>query len=73
MSSAINPTSPPSDNDEPRTIVYDPSDPFWQDTEDDDDDMDFVPAEGGSDPDEDDEGDISFHGSLTHAIFAGHA
>ncbi|OAL56614.1 WD40 repeat-like protein [Pyrenochaeta sp. DS3sAY3a] len=61
MSSSINPTGPPSDNDQPRTIVYDPSDPFWHDTEDDDDDMDFVPAEGGSDPDEDDEGDISFH------------
>ena len=63
MSSSQAPTSPPNDEEIPRTIVYDPNDPFWRDTEDDDDDMDFVPAEGGSDDMEDDEGDLSFHGT----------
>jgi WD repeat-containing protein 23 len=59
MSSSNAPTSPPADEEIPRTIVYDPNDPFWRDTEDDDDDMDFMPAEeGGSD----EEGDLSFHG-----------
>lgn len=63
MSSSHAPTSPPSDGEGPRTIVYDPNDPFWRDTEDeDDDDMDYMPAEGGSDEDEDGEGDVSFHG-----------
>jgi WD repeat-containing protein 23 len=60
MSSSNDPTSPPSEGAEAPTIVYDPNDPFWRDTEDDDDDMDFQPAEGGS---EDEEGDISFHGA----------
>jgi hypothetical protein len=41
--------------------VYDPNDPFWRDTEDDDDDMDYQPARGGSE-DEDGEGELSFHG-----------
>jgi WD repeat-containing protein 23 len=62
MSSSQVPTSPPSDGGDPRTIVYDPNDPFWRDTEDDDDDMDYQPAEGGSDEDEDAEGELSFHG-----------
>jgi WD repeat-containing protein 23 len=63
MSSPNAPSSPPADEEIPRTIVYDPNDPFWRDTEDDDDDMDFVPAEeGGSDEAEDEEGDLSFHG-----------
>lgn len=61
MSSSQIPTSPPGDDELPRTIVYDPNNPFWRDTEDDDDDMDFVAAEGGSEED-DEEGDISFHG-----------
>ncbi|KAF1841693.1 WD40 repeat-like protein [Cucurbitaria berberidis CBS 394.84] len=61
MSSSHVPTSPPSDGEGPRTIVYDSNDPFWRDTEDDDDDMDYLPAEGGSDEDEDEEGDVSFH------------
>jgi WD repeat-containing protein 23 len=62
MSSSHDPTSPPTDGDTARTIVYDPSDPFWRDTEDDDDDMDFVPAEEGTDDNEEGEGDLSFHG-----------
>ncbi|KNG47495.1 WD40 repeat-like protein [Stemphylium lycopersici] len=61
MSSSQVPTSPPTEEDTARTIVYDPTDPFWRDTEDDDDDMDFLPAEEGSDEVEDGEGDTSFH------------
>lgn len=62
MSSSQAPTSPPTEGEDPRTIVYDPNDPFWRDTEDDDDDMDYQPAEGGSsEEDEDQEGDLSFH------------
>lgn len=64
MSSSHAPTSPPTEEDTARTIVYDPNDPFWRDTEDDDDDMDFVPAEEGTDDNEDGEGDLSFHGIL---------
>jgi WD repeat-containing protein 23 len=59
MSSSHAPTSPPDETDDARTITYDPNDPFWRDTEDDDDDMDYVPAEGGSD----DGLEISFHGA----------
>jgi hypothetical protein len=62
MSSSHAPTSPPSEGGDPQTVVYDPRDPFWRDTEDDDDDMDYQPAVGGSEEDEDEEGDISFHG-----------
>ncbi|KAH9863302.1 hypothetical protein IAQ61_009579 [Plenodomus lingam] len=65
MTSSQTSTSPPGDEELPRTIVYDPNDPFWRDTEDeeDDDDMNFVPAQSGSgEDDEDDEGgDSSFH------------
>lgn len=63
MSAARVPTSPPREVDDPRTIAYDPNDPFWRDTEDDDDDMDYEPAVGGeSEVDEDGDGDVSFHG-----------
>lgn len=65
MTSSNDPLSLPLNDDElPRTIIYDPNDPFWRDTEDDDnddDDMDFVPAMGGSEDDEE-EGDVNFHG-----------
>jgi WD repeat-containing protein 23 len=61
MSSSHAPTSPPSEPDNSRTIVYDPNDPFWRDTEDDDDDMDYMPAEEGTNDGEDEEGDTSFH------------
>jgi WD repeat-containing protein 23 len=50
-----------SEEDDPRTIFYDPNDPFWQDTEDDNDDIDYVPAPGDS---EEDDG-LNFHGALT--------
>jgi WD repeat-containing protein 23 len=61
MSAPHSPNNPTTEEEDPRTIVYDPNDPFW---EDDNDDMDseYVPALGGSE-DEDDEGDISFHGT----------
>jgi WD repeat-containing protein 23 len=62
MTSSHAPTSPPTEEDPARTIAYDPSDPFWRDTEDDDDDMDFVPAEEGTDDNEEGEADLSFHG-----------
>lgn len=62
MSSSHAPNSPPAGSEDPRTIVYDPTDPFWQDTEDDDDDMDYLPAEDGEDEDDEDEGNTSFHG-----------
>jgi WD repeat-containing protein 23 len=62
MSSSHAPTSPPSETEDPRTIVYDPNDPFWRDTEDDDDDMDYLPAEGGSETEVDEEGNMHFHG-----------
>lgn len=62
MSSSQVPTSPPGNGEDARAIVYDPNDPFWRDIEDDDDDMDYVPARGGSDEDDDDEVEMSFHG-----------
>lgn len=65
MSSSHAPTSPPSEPDNSRTIVYDPNDPFWRDTEDDDDDMDYMPAEEGNSHGEDEEGDTSFHGTFS--------
>jgi WD repeat-containing protein 23 len=67
MSSSQVPTSPPSEGGDPRTIVYDPNDPFWRDTEDDDDDMDYLPARGGSEEDGSEEADLSFHGR--HIVF----
>jgi hypothetical protein len=63
MSAPEVPTSPPSEGGDPRTIVYDPNDPFWRDTDDDDDDMDYLPAATGSEEDEDGEVDLSFHGA----------
>lgn len=68
MSASHVPTSPLSEGNDPRTIVYDPNDPFWRDTEDDDDDMDYQPALGGSEDDEDGDGDISFHGTYDQAV-----
>ncbi|KAH8710181.1 WD40-repeat-containing domain protein [Phaeosphaeriaceae sp. PMI808] len=61
MNSSEAPTSPPDEGGDARTIVYDPNDPFWRDTDEDDDDTDYQPAEGGSEDDEDEEGDLSFH------------
>lgn len=51
----------PSEEDDPRTIVYDPNDPFWHDS-DDNDDMDYVPAPGDSDDGEDEDDELNFHG-----------
>lgn len=65
MSSSHAPTSPPSDSDDARTVTYDASDPFWREIEteeDDDDDMEYVPASQGSEEEGDDDFDISFHG-----------
>ena len=64
MSSLHTPTSPPSDADDARTVTYDPSDPFWRETEteDGDDDMEYIPASQGSEEEGDDDLDISFHG-----------
>lgn len=64
MSSSQDPRETPSEADDPRTIVYDPTDPFWQDTEDDHDDMDFFPAETGSEEDESDDFETHFHGTI---------
>lgn len=64
MSSSHAPTSPPSEGDDARTVTFDPSDPFWRDTEteeDGDDDMEYVPASQGSD-EEGEDLEISFHG-----------
>lgn len=55
------PTGPLRSDEAPQPVLYDPNDPFWRDAEDDDDDMDFVPAESGS-TGEDEEGDVSYHG-----------
>jgi DDB1- and CUL4-associated factor 11 len=52
----------PGQNSDPRTIVYDPNDPFWRD---DDDDIDYDPQAGHGDEDEEDsadELDFPFHG-----------
>lgn len=62
MSAARAPTSPPTESEDSSAVSYNPNDPFWRDTEDDDDDMDYLPAEGGSGEDDTEEGDISFHG-----------
>jgi WD repeat-containing protein 23 len=68
MSSSQAPVSPPSESADPQAVVYDPNDPFWQDTEEDDDDMEYQPAEGGIEEDEDAEGDLSFHGRSMHSL-----
>lgn len=71
MSSSHAPTSPPAEDDPARTIVYDPSDPFWRETDDEyDDDMDFVPAEEGTDDNDEGEADLSFHGILGFMIYS---
>ena len=62
MSGSQQPFVPVSDDDEPSTVVYDPTDQFWQDTDNDDDDMDYVPAIGDS-QDEEDDTDLFFHGT----------
>lgn len=67
MSSSQAPVSSPGEGGDPQAVAYDPNDPFWQDTEEDDDDMEYQPAEGGSGEDEDAEGDLSFHGILCPA------
>jgi WD repeat-containing protein 23 len=58
--------SPTSEQNDPRTISYDPTDPFWRDTdEDDDDDMnsafEYAPGEEEEEEDEE-EGEYYFHG-----------
>jgi WD repeat-containing protein 23 len=53
------------EEDDPRTIFYDPNDPFWQDTEDDHDDMEYVPAPGDSEEEED---GLNFHGAHPKAV-----
>lgn len=63
MSSSQDPRDTPSEQDDRRTVVYDPTDPFWQDTEDDNDDMDYFPAEGGSGGDGSEDIDAQFHGT----------
>jgi WD repeat-containing protein 23 len=70
MSSSHAPTSPPSEGDDARTITYDPNDPFWRETEteEDDDDMEYIPASGGSDGEGDDDLEISFHGTLQQSL-----
>ena len=60
MSASHSPNIPTSEEEDTPTIHYDPNDPFWQDTED-DDDMDYVPAQGDS---EDDDGSLFFHGEI---------
>ena len=62
MSSSRAPQDIPSEGDSPRNITYDPTDPFWQDTEDDNDDMDYFPAVGDSQNEEDGDTDTQFHG-----------
>jgi DDB1- and CUL4-associated factor 11 len=62
MSASQSPSHLTSEDEEPRTVIYDPTDPFWHDTEDDDDDMDYEPAPGESQDEDDEDGDINFHG-----------
>lgn len=62
MSASQSPNNLTSDGDDSRPIPYDPTDPFWHDTEDDDDDMDYVPAPEDSQDEDDENGDIDFHG-----------
>lgn len=68
MSASQSPANFASEDNDPRTIVYDPTDPFWHDTEDDDDDMDYMPAGGESQDDDDDDGDLHFHGTLINTL-----
>ncbi|KAF1354502.1 WD40 repeat-like protein [Lizonia empirigonia] len=68
MSSSHAPTSPPSEGDDARTVTHDPSDPFWRETEteEDDDDMEYMPASQGSDEEGDDDVEINFHDAAEH-------
>ncbi|KAF2876907.1 WD40-repeat-containing domain protein [Massariosphaeria phaeospora] len=64
--SASQPPDITNETEDPRTIVYDPADPFWHDTEEDDDDMEYMPApEDGEDEedeeDEDEDEELNFH------------
>ncbi|KAF2109171.1 WD40-repeat-containing domain protein [Lophiotrema nucula] len=61
MSASQSPANITSEEEDPRTIVYDPTDPFWQDDEDDDDDIDYHPALGEDDEDEEGDDDLNFH------------
>jgi WD repeat-containing protein 23 len=67
MSASQSPDNLAGEDNDPRTIVYDPTDPFWHDTEEDDDDMDYMPAPGES-QDEDDDGELYFHGMLLNVF-----
>jgi hypothetical protein len=62
MTAPHTPYIPLGEDDNQRTNIYDPTDPFWQDIEEDDDDMDYHPAPGDSQDEEDDNGELSFHG-----------
>jgi len=63
MSSPGSPPRDPREVDDPRTVIYDPNDLFWQDTEDDNDDMDYFPAEGDTENgEEEEEEETDFHG-----------
>ncbi|KAF2709451.1 WD40 repeat-like protein [Pleomassaria siparia CBS 279.74] len=59
MSDPRSPETHIAEESDPRAIVYDPADPFWQDTEDEDDDTEYMPALGDSEDDE--EGNLSYH------------
>ncbi|KAF2264347.1 WD40 repeat-like protein [Lojkania enalia] len=67
MADPRSPESFTSEDDDPRTIVYDPMDPFWQE-DDDDDDMDYLPAQGDIGDDEDEYGDedLNFYDAAEH-------
>lgn len=60
MSASRSPQDVPSSEDDSPSIAYDPNDPFWRDT--DDDDIDYVPALGGSEDEEGESADLTFHG-----------
>ncbi|KAF1966949.1 WD40 repeat-like protein [Bimuria novae-zelandiae CBS 107.79] len=67
MSSSRSPQDVPSEGDDPRTAAYEPTDPFWQDAEDDNDDMDYFPAPSGDSHDEEDgDADIQFHDAASN-------
>ena len=67
MSPPHSPNNPTNEEGDPATIDHSLTDPFWHDTEGDDDDMDseYVPALNGSEgEDEDEEGNLSYHGTF---------
>ncbi|PSN70259.1 WD40 repeat-like protein [Corynespora cassiicola Philippines] len=61
MSASQTPGNLPDEEEDPRTIVYDPADPFWHDTEEDDDDIDYQPAPGDDEDEDEDEDELHFH------------